>query len=92
MVLLDLRFCTFVSDGRASPVGVVIGNSIAGVTHLKDQLLDSGDVDIDFLGRLFTAHHAARPERLAIGDHAKLDASVAIDLVVNANPGREPPG
>ena len=36
----------------ACPVGVVVGDAVAGVTHLKDQLLDPGNVSIDFLGRL----------------------------------------
>ena len=92
MVLLDLRFRTLVSDGRAGPVGVVVGDAVAGVAHLKDQLLDSGNVHINFLGRLLAAHHAARPERLAVADHAKLDAAVAMGLVINADPGSEPPG
>ena len=64
------------------PVGVVVVDAVAGVTHLKDQRLESGNVSIDLLGRLLAAHHAAGPERLAVGDHAKLDASAAFGLVM----------
>ena len=64
------------------PVGVVVVDAVAGVTHLKDQRLESGNVSIDLLGRLLAAHHAAGPERLAVGDHAKLDASAALGLVM----------
>ena len=77
---------------RAGPVGVVVGDAVAGVAHLQDQLLDAGDVHINLLGRLLAAHHAARPERLAVADHAKLDAAAAMGLVINADPGSEPPG
>ena len=74
------------------PVGVVVVDAVAGVTHLKDQRLESGNVSIDLLGRLLAAHHAAGPERLAVGDHAKLDAPTALRFVIDADPGGESPG
>ncbi len=51
MVLLDLRFRTLVSDGRAGPVGVVEGDAVADVTHLNDRLLDSGNIDMGITTR-----------------------------------------
>ena len=81
-----------VGDGRAGPVGMVVIHAVAGVAHLQDQLLDAREVHVHCLGRLLPSHHAARPERLAVADHAKLDDPLAGRLVVDADPRGEPAG
>ena len=71
---------------------MIESDSIAGGTDQQNQGLAAGQIDVDRFGRVAGLHHAALEQRLAIGDHAKLDASRFTHLAaIDAYLGREPP-